>query len=58
MRHERTSPYAEQLFVAADLDSSGDLTLTELRDLFQGASDEFPQLEEYAQRLAMGRRGV
>jgi len=52
VRHERTLPYAEQLFNAADLDNSGDLTLTELRDLFQGASDEFPQLEEYAQYLS------
>eukprot|EP00435_Cladocopium_sp_Y103_P049198 s1378_g14.t1 len=52
VRHERTLPYAEQLFKAADLDNSGDLTLTELRDLFQGASDEFPQLEEYAQYLS------
>ncbi|CAK9023004.1 unnamed protein product [Durusdinium trenchii] len=52
VRHERTSPYSEQLFTAADLDNSGDLTLTELRDLFQGASDEFPQLEEYAQYLS------
>lgn len=26
--------------------------MTELRDLFQGASDEFPQLEEYAQYLS------
>lgn len=52
VRHERTLPYAEQLFKAADLDNSGDLTLTELRDLFQGASDEFPQLEEYGQYLS------
>ncbi|CAE7431774.1 NDB1 [Symbiodinium sp. CCMP2592] len=52
VRHERTSPYADSLFQAADLDNSGDLTLTELRDLFQGASDEFPQLEEYAQYLS------
>ncbi|CAJ1433748.1 unnamed protein product [Effrenium voratum] len=52
VRHERTSPYAEQLFTAADLDNSGDLTVRELRDLFQGASDEFPQLEEYATYLS------
>mmetsp|Transcript_32574 Transcript_32574/g.75342 ORF Transcript_32574/g.75342 Transcript_32574/m.75342 type:complete len:721 (-) Transcript_32574:14-2176(-) len=52
VRHERTLPYAEQLFRAADLDNSNDLTLRELRDLFQGASDEFPQLEEYAQYLS------
>lgn len=52
VRHDRTLPFAEQLFKAADIEGTGELDLAALRDLFRGASDEFPQLEEYAQYLS------
>eukprot|EP00931_Biecheleriopsis_adriatica_P075991 TRINITY_DN49754_c0_g1_i1.p1 TRINITY_DN49754_c0_g1~~TRINITY_DN49754_c0_g1_i1.p1 ORF type:complete len:729 (+),score=164.41 TRINITY_DN49754_c0_g1_i1:49-2187(+) len=52
VRNDRTLPFAEQLFKAADVDNSGDLTYQEMLDVFTGASDEFPQLEEYAMYLS------
>jgi len=51
VRHDRTEPFAEQLFKAADLNGNGELDLLELRELFIGAADAFPQLEDYAAYL-------
>jgi NADH:ubiquinone reductase (non-electrogenic) len=49
--HESVAPYSEQLFKAADINGDGEITMSSLRELFRGASDEFPQLEEYAEYL-------
>jgi len=51
VRHDRTAVFAEQLYKAADIDGNGELDLMELRDLFSGAAEEFPQLEDYAAYL-------
>jgi len=51
VRHDRTEPFAAKLFKAADLNGNGELDLPELRELFTGAADEFPQLKDYADYL-------
>jgi len=52
VRHDRTLPFAKQLFDAADAEGTGSLSMVRLRQLFEGAADAFPQLEEYAEYLA------
>jgi len=52
VRHDRTLPFAKQLFDAADADGTGVLSMARLRQLFEGAADAFPQLEEYAEYLS------
>lgn len=51
VRHDRTLPFAKQLFKAADVERAGRIGMPMLRELFRGASDEFPQLAEYAAYL-------
>eukprot|EP00933_Yihiella_yeosuensis_P061009 TRINITY_DN6382_c0_g1_i1.p1 TRINITY_DN6382_c0_g1~~TRINITY_DN6382_c0_g1_i1.p1 ORF type:complete len:572 (+),score=116.42 TRINITY_DN6382_c0_g1_i1:488-2203(+) len=51
VRHDLVAPSARRLFDAGDVDRSGLLDMKELRDLLLAASDEFPQLDEYAQYL-------
>jgi len=48
---DKTLPFAEKLFQLGDVDGSGELDKSELRDLFAQAYAEFPQLEEYARYL-------
>eukprot|EP01023_Acetabularia_acetabulum_P034139 TRINITY_DN32055_c0_g1_i3.p1 TRINITY_DN32055_c0_g1~~TRINITY_DN32055_c0_g1_i3.p1 ORF type:complete len:342 (-),score=66.83 TRINITY_DN32055_c0_g1_i3:370-1395(-) len=45
---EQALQYADQLFDKADLNKDGKLQLSELRQLLQDASQEFPHLQEHA----------
>mmetsp|Transcript_16212 Transcript_16212/g.46036 ORF Transcript_16212/g.46036 Transcript_16212/m.46036 type:complete len:722 (+) Transcript_16212:121-2286(+) len=51
VRHDRTVPFAKQLFEMGDTNGDGELDMSELRDLFKTAASQFPQLEAYSKYL-------
>lgn len=51
VRHDRTVPFAKQLFQMGDTNGDGELDMSELRDLFKTAASQFPQLEAYSTYL-------
>eukprot|EP00929_Paragymnodinium_shiwhaense_P014308 TRINITY_DN122210_c0_g1_i1.p1 TRINITY_DN122210_c0_g1~~TRINITY_DN122210_c0_g1_i1.p1 ORF type:complete len:774 (-),score=214.28 TRINITY_DN122210_c0_g1_i1:212-2218(-) len=54
---DRVLPRAEELFDAADFNKNGELSMSELRELFRAASDEYPYFEEYANYLETVEHG-
>ncbi|CAE8689825.1 unnamed protein product [Polarella glacialis] len=52
VRNDRTLPFAKILFEKADANHDEAIDMRELRDLLIASSDEYPQLEEYANYLA------